>query len=161
MSKQTKVQCDVRGIQARIQQIGDRAVKHVSDAMRDYAEVMLRDAIANAPHDTGSIERALEIDYQRNGPNGRLAIKIWINPSEPYIDPNPNHNVSGKVVGDYAWLMESFLRPHGSGGWNARAGTKAKGSRAGGKFLERAVKEHRAALIQRAKNIIRRAASEK
>lgn len=159
MKANTQVKCDVRGIMARIEQVGERAVKGISDAMRYYAEVMIRDALANAPRDTGSLERALDVEYMRNGVNGRLWVKIRIDPSEPYIDPNPNHKPSSKTVGDYAYLMERYLQPHGSGSrWFARKGTTDKGPQAGGRFLERAVKNHKAALLQRAKEIAKRAA---
>lgn len=161
-SNQTRVRCDVVGITARIEQVGKRAVKGISDAMRYYAEVMLRDAISNAPRDTGSLERALEIDYDYTGKNGRLAVTIRVDPSAPYIDPNPNHKPSNKTVGDYAELMERYLRPHGRAaagekGYDARAGTVAKGSQAGGRYLARAVRDHREALLNRARNIVRRA----
>lgn len=159
MKSSGTVKCDVRGIVARIEQVGERAVKGISDAMRYYAEVMLRDAIANAPRDTGSLERALDVEYMRNGVNGRLWVKIRIDPDEPYVDPNPNHKPSDKTVGDYAYLMERYLRPHGRGGkWDAREGTRAKGPQAGGRFLARAVQAHKAALLARAKNIAKRAA---
>lgn len=152
-----RVNCDVRGIMVRIEQVGERAVKHVSDVMRDYGEVMLHDALANAPRDTGSLESALKIEYLRNGINGRLAVKVWIDPNTPYIDPNPNHKPSSKTVGAYAWLMEKYLLPHGDGGFNAQDGTLAKGPQAGGKYLERAVEKYRDALIERAHRIVQRA----
>ena len=157
-SNQTRVKCDVQAITARIEQVGKRAVKGISDAMRYYAEVMLRDAIANAPRDTGSLERALEIDYSYGGLNGRLQVTIRVDPDAPYIDPNPNHKPTDKTVGDYAELMERYLRPHGRGGkWDARAGTRAKGPQDGGRFLARAVRDHMEALLNRARNLVRKA----
>lgn len=157
-NKTTRVKCDVRGIQAYIEQVGNRAVKGISDAMHYYAEVMLRDAVANAPHDTGSLENALEIEYSYGGTNGRLQVTVRVNPDMPYIDPNPEHKASDKTVGDYAELMERYLRPHGRGGkWDAREGTRAKGPQAGGRFLARAVRDHKEALMNRARNIVKRA----
>ena len=161
-SNQTRVRCDVDGITTRIEQLGKRAAKGISDAMRYYAEVMLRDAIANAPRDTGSLERALEVDYAHTGTNRRLVVTIRVDPSAPYIDPNPNHKPTNKTVGDYAELMERHLRPYGraaSGerGYDARAETISKGPQAGGRYLARAVRDHKEALLNRARNIVRRA----
>lgn len=157
MSDGTRVKCDVQAITARIEQLGERAAKGVSDVMRDYAEIMLHEAIINAPHDTGSLEDALKIEYQRNGINGRLAIKIWVDPRTPYVDTDPNHAPTSKTVGAYAWLMEKYLVPHGEGGWNAQDGTLAKGSQAGGRYLARAIRQHRAALLEKAQRIVKRA----
>lgn len=160
-SNQTRVKCDVAGITAHIEQVGKRAVRGISDAMHYYAEAILRDAIANAPHDTGSLENALEVEYGYGGINGRLQVTIRVNPDAPYIDTNPDHKASNKTVGDYAELMERHLRPWGRDGedrWRAREGTTSKGPQAGGRFLARAVRDHKEALLNRARKIVERAA---
>lgn len=157
----TRVKCDVAGLTRKIEQVGTRAVRGISTAMRHFGEIMLDEAIHNAPLDTGSLaggrEKALKINYGLTGVNRRLVVTIWIDPTTPYIDPNPNHKPTNKTVGDYAGLMEKYLRPHGSGGYKARKGTRNKGAQAGGKFLQRAVKRYRMRLIQRAREIVRRA----
>lgn len=158
MKSETRVKCDVRALTAKITQIGEKAAKGISDAMHYYAEVILRDAIANAPHDTGSLEKALHIEQDYGGINGRLRIKVMLDKDAPYVDTNPNHKASDKTVGDYAMLMERYLAPYGTGRWNAREGTLAKGAQAGGRFFDRAVKAHIQALIQRAQSIAHRAA---
>lgn len=157
MSNSPRVVCNVEGIIASIQQVGDRATKGISDVMRDYGELIVHQAKLNAPHDTGSLEGAIQAEYMRNGINRRLIVKIWVDPNTPYIDPNPRHKRGNKTVGDYAMLMEQYLTPHGDGGWHAQEGTTGKGPQAGGKFLERAVDQYRDALLQRAENIVRRA----
>lgn len=158
MKSETRVKCDVKALTAKITQVGERAAKGISDAMHYYAEVILRDAIMNAPHDTGSLERALYIEQDYGGVNGRLRIKVLLDKDAPYISENPNHKVSDKTVGDYAMLMERYLAPYGSGRYDARQGTLDKGPQAGGRFFDRAVKEHINALIARARNIANKAA---
>jgi hypothetical protein len=158
LARVTRVKCDVDGLVAKIQQVGTRAVKGISTVMRNYGELILHQAERNAPHDTGSLEKALDIHYTPTGINRRLVVTIFVKTDEPYIDPNSNHKVSQKTVGDYALLMERYLRPYGAGGYKARKGTRDKGAQAGGKFLQRAVKRYRMELIQRARQIARRAA---
>lgn len=158
MSNKSPVKCNVRELTARIEQVGERTVKGISDAIRYYAEIMIRDAVGNAPRKTGTLESAIRIEYARKNGNGRLGVKIFVDPTVPYFDPNPNHKPTDKVVGDYALLMERGLAPYGSGRYEADKGTLAKGSQAGGKYLARAIRDHREALVRRAKNIAKRAA---
>lgn len=158
MSNKNPVNCDVRRLTARIEQVGERAVKGISDAMRRYAEVIMRDAIANAPRKTGTLESAIRVEFTRKNGNGRLGVTIYVDPTVPYSDPDPNHKPTDKVVGDYANLIDRGLSPYGSGRYSAGVGTRAKGRRAGGRFLERAVNRHREALLRRARAIAKRAA---
>lgn len=142
--------CDVAGLTARIEQVGERCVKGISTAMTHYAEVMVNTAQLMAPRDTGALEAAIHYVATRNGINGRMRIEIMLDSS----------------VMDYAWLMEKYLIPHGKGGgsrwggsFHARVGTLSKGSRAGGGFLRRAVKAHREALLDKASAIAKREAA--
>lgn len=146
-SAETRVKCDVGGIQAAIRQVGDRAVKGVSGVMRDYGEIIAHQARMNAPRDTGALEGAISVKMDRDA-NNRLVVRV-------YVSRIALHE-SGKNVADYAWEMERGLAPFGSGDYHAREGTLAKGSQAGGRFLERAVQEHRQALLQRARRIVKR-----
>lgn len=153
----TRVKCDVAGLTRRIEQVGTRAVRGISTAMRHFGELMYYEAkTLNAPKDTGSLEKAIDIAYERTGINRRLVVTIWIKTNEPYINPNSKRKQGKKTVGDYAFLMEKYLRPHGAGGYKARAGTRNKGPQAGGKFIARAVKRYRMRLIRKAREIARR-----
>lgn len=155
----TRVKCDPAGLVRIIEQVGERAVKGISTVMHTYADLMLADAIKYAPHDTGSLERAIRIQYDRSGINTRLKVKIWIDLTAAYEGKQGKGTKKRKTVGDYAFLMEKYLRPHGSGGYKAREGTLNKGVVAGGKFLERAVKKYRQTLIKRARLMAKRAAA--
>lgn len=162
MGDNRRVRCDVAGLTAMISQVGRRAVRGISDAMRDHCEQMFVSAKHNAPRDTGSLESALQIHEDRGGVNGRLRIWIDVDVTAPFVPNSPNASPSQKVVGDYALLMERHLLPYGDGGgerqMHARYGTQAKGPQAGGRYLERAIEGHRVALLARARAIAKRAA---
>lgn len=152
----TRVKCDVRKLVAEINQVGERAVKRVSTEMRKYGELMLNEAIANAPYDTGSLQEALDIKYERKGINTRLVVTLFVKLDAPYETHSGVE--SSKEVGDYAMLMERGLAPHGSGRFQAREGTTNKGPQAGGKYFARAVQKYKSELIERARLIVKRAA---
>ena len=153
----TRVKCDVDGLVARIQQVGDRAVKGISTQMHTYGELIWDQAKRNAPKDTGSLEMAIQKLPDRTGINRRLVVTIFVDSSTPYIGKGSGHKQSTKTVGDYALLMEKYLRPYGAGGYSAREGTKSKGAQAGGRFFERALKKYLPDLIRKARQIARRA----
>lgn len=149
MTKKTEVKCDVGGIQARLYQVGDRAAKGVSDVLRDYGEIIAHQAVLNAPRDSGSLEAAIDVKAERDARN-RIQVKIYIKRTVPHFEDE------GKMVGDYAWEMERGLAPHGSGEYSAGPKTRAKGSQAGGRFLERAIERYRQEVYQKARRIIKR-----
>lgn len=155
-AKRTRVKCDVRGLVAELHQLGERAVKGISTEMRKYGELMLNEGIANAPYDTGSLQEAIDIKYERKGINTRLVVTIFVDLTKPYKPRNGRS--TDKEVGDYAMLMERGLAPHGSGRFQAREGTIAKGPQAGGKYFARAIQRYRKELIERARLVAKRAA---
>lgn len=156
MASRTRVKCDVRALVAEINQIGERAVKHITTEMRKYGELMLNEAAANAPFDTGSLQDALDIKYEQAGMNRRLVVTIFLHLGDPY---RPKSGAdTDKEVGDYAMLMERGLAPHGSGRYHAREGTTGKGPQAGGKYFARAVQKYKSELIDRARLVAKRAA---
>lgn len=154
--KRSRVKCDVRALVNEINQIGERAVRGISTEMRKFGELMLNEAFANAPYDTGSLQEALDIKYERSGANTRLVVTLFVDVNAPYETHSGIE--SDKEVGDYAMLMERGLAPHGSGRFQAREGTTAKGPQAGGKYFARASQKYKAELIARARLVAARAA---
>lgn len=103
------------------------AVK-IRDLARDYA-----------PEKTGALESAIE--YATTQGAGRR------NVFTVYIDLD-RLTRSGRSVGEYAWIMEEELHPHGRQKgkryFTLGPGSRAKaagGKKVGGRFLSRAVKE--------------------
>lgn len=144
----SEVVCDTSGILAHIDQLGDYAVRGVSDVMQDYAELIAWEMERLAPRDTGALEGSIQVLKDRSGVNRRTSFTIQ-------IDPNATH-ADGRSVATYGAIMEEMLTPHGSGGFHARAGTLAKGAQAGGKFFERAVERYEDSMVEAVQSKVRR-----
>lgn len=130
---------NTRMFEARLNQIGDRAVKGMSDRMRKTA-IRIRDlAREYAPVKSGLLEKSIDYVTIRDG-KGRNAYVVYID-----LDAMRTGKRQGRL-GDYAWIMHSQLRPYGNKGKPFKLGpgsiAKAAGGRkVGGRFLTRAVKE--------------------
>lgn len=134
----SRVNCDVKGLMGRIEQVGNRATKGVSDVMRKYANLIIYDVVTRtAPHDTGALERSM-MKWDKRGENGRLVIEIGVNPGAV--------NRWGQNVADYAEKVNKYMTPAPGAFINRGKGTRAKGKDAGGRFLIRAVQRWRAKL---------------
>ena len=125
-----------------MQQVGERALKHMSEHMRKTA-IRVRDlARSYAPRDTGLLEDSIDYAVTATGINRRNVFVV-------YIDVDAVRRRGVGTLSEYAWLMEENLHPYGRGLVNGRElylgkGSKAKragGKKVGGKFLARAVKE--------------------
>jgi len=154
---------DVESLIAEIRQTGDRAVKGVSDVVRDEGEKVQELARDMAPHDDGYLEAAIKVEESKStqgrdvqgrftSGGGRLQVTV-------YVDGDMPGSHDRKTVGDYALLMHEGLSPYGDGTYKPGEGTLAKiyaGMKAGGKFLERALRERRKHLIDRSAAIVKR-----
>jgi hypothetical protein len=132
-----------------LQQTGHKAVDGVAQVMREGGEEIAELAKDYAPYDAsspagrGHLQDAIEVKTERTGINGRLVVTVWVN-------GNRLGN-GGKRIGEYAFLMHEFLAPYGNPAiFHAGPGTLAKGSKAGGKFLERAYRDTYKSILQRA-----------
>jgi len=158
----SEVRCDIEGILAKIEQIGDRAHRGVAAMMKEQGMVIRDKARSNAPvapddEDGGTLESAITCESQRTGINGRSEVFVYIDGSRAKPDGTP--------VGEYMLLMHEGLAPYGSGfagdiynpKYPYRYSRKkaASGHDVGGKFLERAVEEHRPQIYYRARQIIK------
>ncbi len=128
-----------RMFEARLSQIGERAVKGMSDRMRKAA-IKVRDlAREYAPRKSGLLENNIDYVTQRDA-RGRNSYVVFID-----LDAARTGNREGQL-GDYAWIMHSSLRPYGNKGKPLKLGpgsvTKAAGGKkVGGRFLTRAAKD--------------------
>jgi hypothetical protein len=127
-------------LEVNLQQIGERAVKGMSERMRRTA-MKIRDlAREYAPVKTGQLEKS--IDYETLKVNGRNSYVV-------FIDLDMVRQSGEGVVGDYAFVMEEELHPYGRAKSGKRyyrlgpgsAAKAASGKKVGGRFLSRAVKE--------------------
>lgn len=146
----SEVVCDIEGLIAKIEQVGDRAHRGVS-ALMQREGIILRDlARSNAPRDEHDLESAITSEPQPTGINRRTEVYV-------YVDGSRSKN-TGKSVSEYAMYMHEGLAPYGSGAYQLDKGSQEKageGHDVGGKFLERAVEERRPIIYYRARQIIK------
>lgn len=127
-------------MEMKLSQLGERAVKGMSDRMRRHA-IMIRDlARSYAPVKTGLLERSIDYTTIREG--RRNAYVVFID-----LDAVKSHGKDGEVsLWEYAGIMEDQLRPHGRRGPALKLGAlsrakAASGKKVGGRFLGRAINE--------------------
>jgi hypothetical protein len=146
-------------LEARLTQIGERAVKGVSDVMRRTA-IRIRDLARDyAPIKTGLLERSIDYSVLRDA-NRRNSYIVFINLDAARLR-------GAGVLGDYAFIMHDELHPHGrarSGEryFNLGVASKAKaasGKKVGGRFLRRAVKDGMKDILGNAAAEVRKATS--
>lgn len=126
-------------LEIRVEQIGQRAVKNMSRRMHRHA-IMIRDLMREfAPRKSGLLESAIDYDIQRSSLR-RNTYVVFIN-----LDATKTTASGGTVeLGEYAFLMNERLRPHGRGGPAVQLGKisaqkAAGGKKVGGRFLSRAI----------------------
>lgn len=125
-----------QALMAMLEQVGERAVRGVSDEIKKGAEEIAELAIKYAPVDEGNLEDAIKVEFDRYGINRRIRATV-------YVDLDVR-GADGVPVGRYAMAMHEGLAPYGSGAFNLGAKSRAKDGgtgRVGGKYLERAINE--------------------
>lgn len=121
----------------RLEQIGEKVVKGVSDVMQDYAEKIVERAREYAPIDKGNLERAIKKSTNKFGLNRRNTIDI-------YVDETMSVG-KGKTIRDYARYMHEGI-PGIQGGY--KLGKKSLEKDAGRgivgrKYLTRALNDYK------------------
>lgn len=140
-----KIRFNPTQLEVSIRNLAEKASANAARGMR-RAAVRIRDlARAYAPRDTGALEAA--IDYSTTTDANRRKVFVV------HIDVGALHPDGDKQVGDYAWIMEQQLHPHGRRAPGAPDyHTRAKsGPKVGGRFLSRAVKDGTKTLLQDAR----------
>jgi hypothetical protein len=144
-----KIKFNVPALEASIHNIAEKASSNAARSLR-RAAVKIRDlAREYAPRDTGTLENS--IDYGTT--TGADKRKVFV----VYIDLDAMHP-AGKPVGDYAWIMEQQLHPHGRrapGGLDFHTRAKS-GPKVGGRFLSRAIKEGTKMMLENARTEVSR-----
>jgi hypothetical protein len=146
-------------MELQIEQIGERAMKGMSEVMRRHA-IRIRDLARDyAPIKTGLLENAIDYDMVKVG--RRNSYVVFID-----LDATKTTGKEGNVtqLGDYAFLMEEGLRPLARKGRVFNLGTlsrakAATGKKVGGRFLARAVADGTRDVLGDAAKEVRRATS--
>lgn len=133
-----KINFNPDGISLKIQQIGQRAIKHGVEEMRDSGEEIAKTAQEYAPHNLGNLEEAIKVlDETRDSERSfRREVNVGVDPSMP--------GSPGQLsLAEYALYTHEGMAPFGDGTYPGPGkGTRAKGPLAGGKYLERAYELH-------------------
>jgi hypothetical protein len=128
----------VEELMLKLSQTGERAIRGVSDEIKDGAKDIQDLARLQAPVDEGNLEDAIKVEFERTGINRRVEAFVYVDGDQEADD--------GKVVGDYAPRMHE-------GTYNLGPRSKIKQSAAGvivgRKFLERAVDDLAPKIINR------------
>lgn len=149
------ISLNARMLETRLEQLGDRAMKGMSEQMRRHA-IKIRDlARAYAPVKTGLLEKS--IDYAVLRENRRNVYVV-------YIDTEAARFSGDGSLGDYAMIMHQQLHPYGRqapGGRRFNLGVKsaakaASGKKVGGRFLTRATSDANVDLMSKLVGEVRR-----
>lgn len=151
-----KIRFNPTQLEASIRNIADKAAKNASAEMRKTA-IRIRDlARSYAPVKSGTLEDA--IDYATLKENRRNVFYVYID-----LDVAAP---GGKLVGDYAWIMEEELHPFGRQKGKryytlgpGSAAKAASGKKVGGRFLSRAVRDGAKDVLKDARNAVSRTLS--
>lgn len=135
----------------KLEQMGERAVKGISDMFQDNATKIRNTAIEFAPVLTGALEDSIVKNTEYTGINRRAVVTVYIDESGP--------------AGEYAANVHEHLAPYGDGSWgtvgksdpNSLSMQKDAGRGiVGGKFLTRAVNFYKDKIYRDAERIVNR-----
>jgi hypothetical protein len=143
----------IEGTIVMLQQTGERTVKHVSEVLVEGGELIAETAKTMAPVEHGDLRESIESTVTRSGTGGRIEVTVDINPNAT--------DERGEPTIVYGAIMHEALAPYGSGAFNLgklSAELAASGAPIGGKFMARALKEHRSKIYSRAEAMARGAA---
>lgn len=146
---------NVDHLEVSLMQLGERAIKNMSDRMRLRA-IKIRDlARSYSPIDTGLLESSIDYKVIKHGRRNAFVV---------FINLDAVHEDGKKQLGDYAFIMEEELHPYGRQKGRLRftlgKGSRAKrmtGKKVGGHFLSRAVKDGTKDLMEDMAAAVRRA----
>jgi hypothetical protein len=159
-----KIDFDVNALEARLKQVGDRAVRGGLDEMREEAQEIRDRAVEFAPIKSGTLHRAIKVDEEGGGrgAGGRFSRKevvIFVDNSEDWRDPDELADSGGWPLELYAYFMHEGLGPFGNYEWGRQGlnvpwrkkSLEHDGGRGvvGGKFLKRAYEEREKPLMRR------------
>lgn len=148
-----KIETNVAELIAELRQTTDRAVRGVSDVLREEGHEIADLARDYAPVDQGYLESAIKVREERTGANRRYEVDVYIDGDVPAPDLDSKGNVvkgtEDKTVGDYA--IEMHENTEYKLGIGSKQKAAALGVEVGPKFLERAVDDRREITVRKAR----------
>ena len=99
-----KFDVDMRELQKSLKKLGNVPQKHVTASARKGMNIVLRDAKANAPYDTGALKKGMKLQGERSRYKGKKVYKIIFDPA--MNDVFQKKNKQGEVTGYYPVSQE-------------------------------------------------------
>lgn len=128
----------VDSLLAKLSQTGERAVRGVSEEIKEGAKDIQDLARLQAPVDEGNLEDAIKVEVDRSGINGRIQAYVYVDSDQDTGD--------GRTVGEYSNYMHEGTYNLGP---RSQIKQSAAGVVVGRKFLERAVDDLAPGIIDR------------
>ena len=99
-----KFDVDMRELQKSLKKLGNVPQKHVTASARKGMSIVLKDAKANAPYDTGALKKGMKLQGERSRYKGKKVYKIIFDPA--MNDVFQKKNKQGEVTGYYPVSQE-------------------------------------------------------
>jgi hypothetical protein len=99
-----KFDVDMRELQKSLKKLGNVPQKHVTASARKGMSIVLKDAKANAPYDTGALKKGMKLQGERSRYKGKKVYKIIFDPA--MNDVFQKKNKQGEVIGYYPISQE-------------------------------------------------------
>lgn len=144
--RQSSVRVTRRQLILKMEQVGKKAVKGVSDVFQDEGERIRDLARLYAPVDEGDLESAIVKETSRTGINRRAVVSVYVDESHVAADGTP--------LSEYAKLMHNTV--YQLGPKSLIKETYVGLGKVGTGFLKRAVEERRAAIYEKAANKVQK-----
>ena len=98
------LQVDMKRLQKDLKKLGKVPQKHVTASARKGMNIVLKDAKATAPYDTGSLKKGMILKGEKSRYKGKKVYKVIFDPK--MNDVFQKKNASGEVTGYYPISQE-------------------------------------------------------
>lgn len=103
MSLKFKIE-GMKELQKSMKKLGSVPQKHVTSSARKGMNIVLKDAKANAPYDTGDLKKGMILKGEKSRYKGKKVYKVIFDPK--MNDVFQKKNASGEVTGYYPFSQE-------------------------------------------------------
>ena len=94
----------MRGLQKSLKKLGEVPQKHVTASARKGMNIVLKDAKANAPYDTGMLKKGIKLVGERSRTKGKKVYRVVFD--RAMNDVFQKKNAEGKITGYYPVSQE-------------------------------------------------------
>jgi len=99
-----RFEVDARELQKNLEKLGKAPQKHVTAAAKKGMNIVLKDAKANAPYDTGQLKKGMILQGEKSRYKGKKVYRVVFDPA--MNDVFQKKNKDGEVTGYYPYSQE-------------------------------------------------------